>query len=133
MLNLSFHGENEENTKVQDKDRVIDTNMSIMYIGSEGLYGTSKNENQVHTKAMAVARVAECQNLNSGNLVMSGNIICKLKYLLMKGRNSSSCFVGKAPEVPSSDSWSASSCSREGSNLGVRKARNRLRRYIPSE
>jgi len=33
-----------------------------------GLYGTSKKLNQVQTNAMAVARVAECQNLNSGSL-----------------------------------------------------------------
>ena len=33
-----------------------------------GLYGTSKKVNQVQRNAMAVARVAECQNLNSGSL-----------------------------------------------------------------
>lgn len=43
--------------------------------------GTLNIPNHVQTKAMAIALVLECQNLNSGNL-------------LMKGRNSSSCFVG---------------------------------------
>ena len=43
--------------------------------------GTLKIPNHVQTKAMAIALVLECQNLNSGNR-------------LMKGRNSSSCFVG---------------------------------------
>jgi hypothetical protein len=95
-------------------------------------YGISKNENHVHTKPIAVARVAECQNLNSGNLLL-GQESRTLSYLRINGRNSSSCFVGRIPEVPSSDSWSARSCSREGSNLGVRKARKRLRRYMPRE
>ena len=39
--------------------------------GDWARYGTSKKENQVHTKAIVVARVAECQNLNSGNLGVS--------------------------------------------------------------
>jgi hypothetical protein len=38
---------------------------------AKGKYGTSKKENHVHTKAMAEALVAECQNLNSGNLHVS--------------------------------------------------------------
>jgi hypothetical protein len=35
------------------------------------LYGTSKKLNQVQKKAIVVARVAECQNLNSGSLEIS--------------------------------------------------------------
>lgn len=63
---------------------------------------------------IAVALVALSQNLNSGSL-------------LIKGLNSSS-----ASSAPSSRVDDRSSCSREGSNLGVRKAKNKLRRYIPS-
>ena len=53
--------------------------------------GTLNTPNHVQTNAMAIALVLECQNLNSGNL-------------LMKGRNSSSCFVGSVgcEESPSS-------------------------------
>lgn len=68
--------------------------------------------NHVQKKPIVIALVAECQNLNSGRR-------------LMKGRNSSSCFVGRELGPPDS---SSSSCSSEGSNLGVRKARKRLRR-----
>jgi len=85
---------------------------------------------------MVVALVAECQNLNSGNLHISFSGTRnegKGRYRRMNGRNSSSCFVGREPEAPSSESWSASSCSRDGSNFGVRKARNRFSRYIPRE
>lgn len=73
--------------------------------------GTLNIENQVHTKLIPIARVAECQNLNSGKRRING-------------RNSSSCFVGKVP----SPSSSPSSWVREGSNLGCRKARKRFRR-----
>jgi len=44
----------------------------------------------------------------------------------MKGRNSSSCFVGRPPAEPSSISLSMASF--DGSNLGCRKARKRFRR-----
>lgn len=44
----------------------------------------------------------------------------------MNGRNSSSFFVGRPPAEPSSISLSMASL--EGSNLGWRKARKRLRR-----
>lgn len=67
----------------------------------------------MQTKPIAIALVAEYQNLNSGNL-------------RMKGLNSSSCFVGRPPADPSSISLSMTSF--EGSNLGCRKARKRLRR-----
>ena len=75
--------------------------------------GTSKIENHVQTNPIAIALVAECQNLNSGRR-------------RMKGRNSSSCFVGSPPAAPSSISLSMASLL--GSNLGWRKARNRLSR-----
>ncbi len=73
--------------------------------------GTLNTENHVHAKLIAMALVAECQNLNSGSR-------------RMKGRNSSSCFVGKLL-WPSSrpSSWAS-----DGSNLGWRKARKRFRR-----
>jgi len=43
--------------------------------------GMLKTPNHEHMKEREIALVLECQNLNSGNR-------------LMKGRNSSSCFVG---------------------------------------
>ena len=75
--------------------------------------GTSKIEKKVQTKPMVMALVAECQNLNSGSL-------------LIKGLNSSPCLVGRPPASPSSISLSMASF--DGSNLGWRKARKRLRR-----
>lgn len=51
--------------------------------------GKLKISNQLHTKLMTTARVAECQNLNSGKR-------------LMNGLNSSSCFVGNELRSPSS-------------------------------
>lgn len=76
--------------------------------------GTLNIVHQVQKKAMAIALVLECQNLNSGNL-------------RMKGRNSSSCFVGRVG-CETSPSSRVSFSVREGSNLGWRKARKRLRR-----
>jgi len=70
MLNLSFHGNNKEDTEVQDEDRIIHANKSAD-CKNQGTYGTSKKGNHVQTKAIVVARVAECQNLNSGNLTVS--------------------------------------------------------------
>ena len=72
--------------------------------------GKLKISNQLHTKLITTILVALCQNLNSGSLRMNG-------------LNSSSCFVGS--DSPSSK---PSSCVRDGSNLGCRKARKRLRR-----
>lgn len=74
--------------------------------------GISKIENKDNTIDNKVALVALSQNLNSGNL-------------LMKGRNSSS-FSSSSPPSSSDDDFS--SCSKDGSNLGVRNARNKLRR-----
>jgi hypothetical protein len=74
--------------------------------------GRSNIANHEHTNPMAMAFVAEYQNLNSGSR-------------LTKGLNSSSCFVGRPPALPSS---MPSSCSIDGSNLGDIKARKRLRR-----
>lgn len=70
MLNLSLHSNNKENTEVQNKDGIIHTNKSTE-CKNLGTYGTSKKGNHVQTKAMVMARVAECQNLNSGNLTVS--------------------------------------------------------------
>jgi hypothetical protein len=64
---LSFHGNDEKDTKVEDENGIVDACKSACQ--DKGVYGTSKKENQVHTNPMAVARVAECQNLNSGNLL----------------------------------------------------------------
>lgn len=75
--------------------------------------GTLKISNQLQKKLMTMALVAQYQNLNSGRR-------------RMKGLNSSSCFVGSVPTDPSSISLSIASF--EGSNLGWRNARKRLRR-----
>lgn len=75
--------------------------------------GTLKISNQLQKNAMTMTLVAECQNLNSGRR-------------RMKGRNSSSCFVGSDPTAPSS--ISVSMASLEGSNLGCKNARKRLSR-----
>jgi len=74
--------------------------------------GRLKISKKVQNKLMMTALVALCQNLNSGSL-------------LMKGRNSSSAFVGRLDCPPSRPSSSVESS--EGSNLGCRKARNRFR------
>lgn len=74
--------------------------------------GTSVASVQVAKNPITIALVALCQNLNSGNR-------------LINGLNSSSCLVGNALGPPDS---SSSSCSSEGSNLGVRKARNKFSR-----
>lgn len=89
---------------------LVKTKSINQYITSTGQKtGTSKTENQVQTKPMVTALVAEYQNLNSGSLRTNG-------------LNSWSCFVGRSPP------FSIASSSIEGSNLGERKARNRLRR-----
>lgn len=94
---------------------LVRTNRMIQYMTKTGQKtGISKMENQLQTKAMAMARVAECQNLNSGKRRMNG-------------RNSSSRLVGREGE-PASPSSRPSSWVREGSNLGVKKARKRFRR-----
>ncbi len=92
---------------------LVKTNRMIQYMTRTGQKtGTLKISNQLHTKAMTMARVAQYQNLNSGNR-------------RMKGRNSSSLLVGRIPTEPSS---MASSVVSLGSNLGCRKARKRLSR-----
>lgn len=82
----------------------------IKYITKMGQNtGMLKNSKNEHTNAMAVALVAEYQNLNSGSL-------------LMNGLNSSFCDVGR-PGPSSSASYSAIA----GSILGVRNASRRFR------
>lgn len=78
--------------------------------------GTLKTSNQLQKKPITMTRVAECQNLNSGRRRMNG-------------RNSSSDLVGSDPTAPSSISLSMASL--DGSNLGCKKARKRLSRYMP--
>lgn len=78
--------------------------------------GTLNISNQLQKNAMRMTLVADSQNLNSGRR-------------RIKGRNSSSCFVGSEPTAPSSISLSRASL--EGSNLGCKNARKRLSRYIP--
>ena len=73
--------------------------------------GMLKKSKNVQVKAITVALVAEYQNLNSGSL-------------LMKGRNSSFCFVGSSR--PSFGS-SSSKCANAGSIFGVRKANSRFK------
>lgn len=76
--------------------------------------GISKIGNKEAPKDATVALEALTQNLNSGSR-------------LMKGRNSSS-----TSSPPSSKLDDLSSCSKEGSNFGVRNARNKFKRYIPN-
>jgi hypothetical protein len=84
----------------------------IQYITSTGQKtGRSKIVKKLQKKPMAIAFVAEYQNLNSGSL-------------LTKGLNSSFSFDGRF-EVPSSI---PSSCSSDGSNFGDMNARKLLRR-----
>uniref|UniRef100_A0A0E9XEP0 Uncharacterized protein n=1 Tax=Anguilla anguilla TaxID=7936 RepID=A0A0E9XEP0_ANGAN len=83
-------------------------NSMMKYMTSIGQKtGTLKASKNVQIIAMTMPLVAECQNLNSGNL-------------RMKGLNSSFCFVGKAG--PSSGSSNS-----DGSTFGDRNAMNRLR------
>lgn len=77
--------------------------------------GRLKISLQLQAKAMQTARVAECQNLNSGRR-------------RTKGLNSSSLLVGSEEEPAGMPSSMSVSDSREGSNLGEMKARKRLRR-----
>lgn len=94
---------------------LVNTNRIIQYTTRTGQKtGISNIGSQAQRKPMAMARVAECQNLNSGRR-------------RMKGLNSSSFLVGRLGE-PASPSSRPSSCVREGSNLGVRKARKRFSR-----
>lgn len=80
-----------------------------------GMSNMTKNDKK---RDITVALVALNQNLNSGNL-------------LMKGLNSSSSFsVGDDPSsgTPSSRDSDLDSCSKEGSNFGVRNAKNKFNR-----
>lgn len=95
-------------------DSLVRKNRMNQYITKTGQKtGTLNISNQLQKKASAMTVVAECQNLNSGRR-------------RMKGRNSSSDFVGSDPTEPSS--ISVSMASLDGSNLGWRKARKRLSR-----
>ena len=104
----------------QEGDLLVNVNRIIQYTTNTGQNtGTLNSSDHVHAKAMVIARVALCQNLNSGKRRMNG-------------RNSSSRVVGRG-DFMESPSSRPSSCEREGSNLGWRNARKRLRRYIPRE
>lgn len=93
---------------------LVRKNSMNQYIRSTGQKtGTLKISNQLQKKEMAIALVAQYQNLNSGRR-------------RMKGLNSSSWRVGRAPTEPSSISLSIASF--EGSNLGDRNARNKFNR-----
>lgn len=90
---------------------LVSPNRISQYITSTGQKtGKLKISNQLHINPSNMALVAAYQNLNSGSL-------------LTKGLNSSFCFVGSPPAVPSSI---PSSCSSEGSNFGDINARNRF-------
>ena len=86
VLDLAAHGEGEEDDEIDDLWRFVQrepskgTRMARTRTGQKT--GTSKMLNQVQVKAMAMARVLLCQNLNSGSR-------------RMKGRNSSSFLVGR--------------------------------------
>jgi hypothetical protein len=94
---------------------LVRVNRMIQYTTKTGQNtGTLKISNQVQRKPMEIALVALCQNLNSGSR-------------RMKGLNSSSRFIGRG-DLASAPSSSASDSFIDGSNLGWRKARKRLRR-----
>jgi hypothetical protein len=100
--------------EVERGNILVKLNRTSQYTTNTGQKtGILKISDQVQRKPMAIARVAECQNLNSGRR-------------RMKGRNSSSCLDGRLESA--SPSSSPSSCVREGSNLGCKKARKRFRR-----
>lgn len=72
---------NWEEPKGERDYSLVRENKMIKYTTKTGQNtGTLKTENHVHTKLIAMALVAECQNLNSGKRRMNG-------------RNSSSCLV----------------------------------------
>lgn len=97
-----------------DSDILVRTKRIIQYMTRTGQKtGMLKSSKKVQKKEMVTARVAQYQNLNSGRRRING-------------LNSSSRLVGRVPMDPSSISWSTASF--EGSNLGWRKARNKLRR-----
>ena len=78
--------------------------------------GRLKISLQLHRNASPIARVAACQNLNSGSR-------------RTKGLNSWSAFVGRELDWPAGTPSSMSvSLSRLGSNFGLMKARKRFRR-----
>ena len=116
MLNLSPHFINTGVSKLTRRNGFINyllvsPNRMSQYITNTGQKTGKLNiSNQLHMNPSKMALVAAYQNLNSGSL-------------LTKGLNSSSCFVGSPPAVPSSI---PSSCSNEGSNFGERNARNRF-------
>ena len=94
---------------------LVKENRTNQYITNTGQKtGKLKISKKLQNRLNAIALVALCQNLNSGNRRMNG-------------RNSSSCFVGSTlcDDSPSSR---PSLSLMEGSNFGWRKARKRLRR-----
>lgn len=97
VLDLPSHGNGEKNAEIHQKNRPKDR-----YI---------KDAKEAAYNGNHCSLVAEYQNLNSGRR-------------RIKGLNSSSALVGNAG--PSSISFSCVSNSIEGSNLGVKKARNRF-------
>lgn len=121
VLDLSSHCPSQQLSPTQGELKggmggvLVKKNKINQYITNTGQNtGISKTLNHEHTKEITIARVAECQNLNSGKR-------------RIKGRNSSSCLMGR-DELPASPSSRPSSCVRDGSNFGERKARKRLRR-----
>lgn len=103
MLDLSSHCQLVSSMRLNVwLNSLVKANRINQYMTSTGQKtGRLKISNQLHTNDKVTALVAECQNLNSGSL-------------LMKGLNSSSCLVG-SEDSPSS---SPSSCVRLGSNFG---------------
>ena len=120
MLDLASHGDCKQNTKVDEKNRpehgdVKDAEEAAEN-GNHCSLGCRVPWVATISSHATMHKLSAYQNLNSGNLRMNG-------------LNSSSALVGK--DGPSSISFSCVSSSTDGSNFGVKNAKNRLSRYIP--
>ena len=126
-LYLSAHRQREQNEEVDDENRPVDRDVERLRERAEQCNKRRTGRRQPTENHHIIRQTRGCrhaqwthQNCHSGSL-------------RTKGRNSSSRCEGSSGPIssvpPSSSSASRSSC-REGSNLGCRKARRRLRRYI---
>lgn len=121
MLDLSSHGDSKEDAEIDQqngpKDRDIeDAKEAAKQCNNGGLGGRIPvicTFQQTRSLCAKRKNMVAYQNLNSGSRRING-------------LNSSSAFVGK--DGPSSISFSFVSISNDGSNLGVKNARNRFNR-----
>ena len=124
---------------------MVSANRAKKYTTKIGQYtGTSNTSEKVQNRATKVARVDESLCENEDVLMRNINLVsasigheahqnCHSGRRRTKGLNSSSRCEGRGlitGSPPSSISSAMRSSCSEGSNLGWRKARRRLRRYI---